>query len=70
MAYVSISTAHSGLGDRVTAFVGSVIQNVSQYRVYRRTLAELNALSDRELDDIGVNRAMIKSLALETARNW
>ncbi|MCL1628882.1 DUF1127 domain-containing protein [Roseibaca sp. V10] len=36
-------------------------------RVYNRTYAELNALSTRELDDLGISRSMISRLAYEAA---
>jgi uncharacterized protein YjiS (DUF1127 family) len=35
-------------------------------RAYRQTVAELEKLSDRELRDIGINRADIHSIAMET----
>jgi uncharacterized protein YjiS (DUF1127 family) len=34
-------------------------------RIYRETVRELNRLSDRELADLGINRSMIKSIAME-----
>ena len=36
-------------------------------RIYRRTYAELNALSTRELSDLGISRSMISRLAQEAA---
>ncbi|MEX0351513.1 MAG: DUF1127 domain-containing protein [Paracoccaceae bacterium] len=38
-----------------------------QYRVYRRTLGELSALSERELADLGMHRSMIRRIAMEAA---
>jgi uncharacterized protein YjiS (DUF1127 family) len=35
--------------------------------VYKRTVAELNMLNDRELNDLGLHRSMIKGLAREEA---
>ena len=35
------------------------------YKVYRQTYNELNILSDSELNDIGINRGMIHSIAME-----
>lgn len=32
---------------------------------YRKTVAELNSLSDRELHDIGINRCDIYHIAME-----
>lgn len=37
----------------------------SQYKVYKSTYRELASLSDRELQDIGMHRSMIRSIAME-----
>jgi uncharacterized protein YjiS (DUF1127 family) len=37
----------------------SLIQMIRAFRNYRRTVAELSQLSDRELADIGLNRSDI-----------
>ena len=34
-----------------------------KWRNYRKTVNELNALSNRELDDLGINRGDIKYVA-------
>ena len=39
----------------------------SRSRVYKRTYAELNALTTRELDDLGIPRGMTARLAYEAA---
>ncbi len=39
----------------------------TQYRTYRQTVRELNALTNRDLADLGINRAMIGRLAHEAA---
>ena len=36
-----------------------------QYTIYKNTVTELNRLSDRELNDIGIHRSMIHSIAME-----
>ena len=38
-----------------------------RFRLFRRTYAELDALSTRELDDLGISRSMITRLAYEAA---
>jgi uncharacterized protein YjiS (DUF1127 family) len=38
------------------------------YKIYRRTVEELQLLSDRELDDIGISRFDIRAIARHTAR--
>ncbi|MCG7625264.1 DUF1127 domain-containing protein [Epibacterium sp. Ofav1-8] len=51
----------------VAQMVQALREKVAQYRVYRQTLTELNALSGRELADLGLNRSMLKRVALEAA---
>lgn len=40
-----------------------------QHRLYRRTLAEMRALSDRELADLGLNRTELRRVAREAVRD-
>jgi uncharacterized protein YjiS (DUF1127 family) len=41
------------------------VEELRKHSAYRSTYTELNKLSDKELDDIGINRSMIHSIALE-----
>ena len=41
----------------------NVARSFSNWRKYRQTVAELDRLSNRELNDLGVNRADIRSVA-------
>ena len=41
----------------------NMIGSYRKWRNYRRTVAELNALSNRELDDLGINRGDIPFIA-------
>ena len=52
---------------RISATLKSAAVRVANYRVYRKTVNELSALSSRDLDDLGLNRSMIKRVALEAA---
>ena len=36
---------------------------VTDYRLYRQTVAELGALNDRELGDLGISRFAIRQVA-------
>lgn len=52
---------------RISAILKSAKLRFANYRVYRKTIAELSTLSARELDDLGINASMIKRISLEAA---
>ncbi|HRK42612.1 MAG TPA: DUF1127 domain-containing protein [Gemmobacter sp.] len=68
MAYV-VSNRRSGisLGDLFANISANVKAALTRRAVYSRTLAELNALTDRDLADLGVSRHQIADLAREAA---
>ncbi|MCW8843080.1 MAG: DUF1127 domain-containing protein [Rhodobacteraceae bacterium] len=41
--------------------------SLERHKVYRNTIHELSALTDRELADVGIPRSHIRRLARETA---
>ena len=55
----SAAPALSGLAARVE----ELRSRFAKWRLYRRTFNELNALSDRELADLGLHRATLQSVA-------
>jgi uncharacterized protein YjiS (DUF1127 family) len=64
MAYVNNSrTASLGLADRFATFVATVKLNAAKRRIYEKTVRELNALTDRELGDLGIARISIQDVA-------
>lgn len=64
MAYVSTTqNAHGAAG--FAAAVESLARRFSQYRLYRRTLAEMEELSDRERSDLGFSRQSSRAAAYE-----
>jgi len=65
MAFISLSRpgAPMALPVRVMYALENVVKNLRQRRLYRQTIAELGALSDRELNDLGLNRATISAAA-------
>lgn len=68
MAAVNHITAHKGtLADTGLAFLDALKVKFARYRVYRATINELSALTNRELADLGLNRSMIKRLAFQAA---
>ncbi len=48
-------------------FVTYILSKVREYLRYRDTVRELSILSDRELDDLGISRFQIDSIAREHA---
>jgi uncharacterized protein YjiS (DUF1127 family) len=68
MAYVNTNrVARKGFVDRVMVLKDGVLAAWQQRRVYNRTVAELNALTDRELGDLGISRLGITDIAREAA---
>jgi uncharacterized protein YjiS (DUF1127 family) len=48
-------------------FIGGLSQRFARYRTYRRTVDELEALTDRELSDLGIHRSMVRGIAYRAA---
>ena len=48
-------------------FVSFILSKVRAYMRYRETVRELSLLSDRELDDLGISRFQIDSIARQHA---
>ncbi|MET0532397.1 DUF1127 domain-containing protein [Microvirga sp. P5_D2] len=48
-------------------FVSYILSKVRAYMRYRDTVRELSMLSDRELDDLGISRFQIDSVARQNA---
>lgn len=47
--------------------IGGLSQRFARYRTYRRTLDELESMSDRELADIGLHRSQLRGIAWRSA---
>ena len=68
MAYIAGTRTNSiSLGTRLSEIFSGFAEAYAAWRVYRRTLAELQELSVRELDDLGLNRGNIQAAAYEAA---
>jgi uncharacterized protein YjiS (DUF1127 family) len=68
MAYVNTTqTARGGLLARLAFLKDGIAVAVQQRRIYTRTVSELNALTDRELTDLGISRLAIPEIAQEAA---
>ena len=51
----------------IFAALNKLTEAMQRRRVYRTTVNELSALSDRDLSDLGVSRASIRRLAMDAA---
>ena len=69
MAFANDIRSHSGFSfaDRMSGFLRTVAAARAKRAIYVRTLHELEALSARDLADLGIARAMIQQLAHEAA---
>ena len=64
MAYISnISTPKSTAATGLRRWYEIIVQNLADNRMYARTLRELDALSDRELADLGLSRSSLRDVA-------
>lgn len=61
------SRSQSSILDRIGHLIEDLRSRRAQYRVYATTLNELQRLSARELDDLGLNPSMLKQVAHEAA---
>lgn len=70
MAYYTDIQTPSSI-ERLLARVAHSLEQAAvthaRYRIYRNSLAELSALSDRELQDLGMSRYDIKDVAMQSA---
>jgi uncharacterized protein YjiS (DUF1127 family) len=63
MAHVITHAHDAGIAGRLGALLERLSKRYVDHRLYRRTLAELEGLNDRELLDIGVSRLSVRDLA-------
>ncbi len=57
----------AGAFNRIAGIFHAVVTTVQKRRVYRLTLSELSKLSDRELDDLGISRGNLHTIARRAA---
>lgn len=63
----AMNTASAAFGARVAKFFNALRARRAKYVVYRETLRELEALSARELNDLGITRGEIRGIAYQAA---
>jgi len=68
MAFVSDTrTGGSSFSNRIATLRGDVKHRFDQYKTYRKTLGELESLTSRELNDIGISVGDVRRIASEAA---
>jgi len=68
MAYVAGSRNTTiPMGARLAEIKTQLSEAYAAWRVYHRTVAELQQLTTRELSDLGISRSMIRRIAIEAA---
>ena len=69
MAHTAHTTRSTGFG--FARFLGETLDNIrlsfARQRAYTQTFNQLDALSDHELNDIGLGRSDIRDIARDTA---
>jgi uncharacterized protein YjiS (DUF1127 family) len=65
MAYLNTTFAPAA---SLTATLSELATRYKKYRLYRETLSGLNALSDRELSDLGLHRSELRRVAKTSAQ--
>ncbi|WP_306752990.1 DUF1127 domain-containing protein [Paracoccus actinidiae] len=59
IAHIQTAAASFGLANRVSAAIQRLQEHRARCVIYRQTVRELNALTERDLADLGISRAMI-----------
>jgi len=67
MSIVNVHPGSRDLAPRFAGLFGGISRRYAQYRTYRTTLDELEALSNRELADLGISRTMLRAVAYQAA---
>jgi uncharacterized protein YjiS (DUF1127 family) len=69
MAFITGTAAPStGLVEKLAAFRAWLGESRRTRAIYRQTIDELSALSDRELADLGLHRSQIRTVAQQAAK--
>ncbi|WP_458790057.1 DUF1127 domain-containing protein [Yoonia sp. MH D7] len=68
MAFITDTrTGGMTLSTRIAALRANIAAALAQRKIYNTTVDELSALSNRDLEDLGLSRSSIKFIAMEAA---
>jgi uncharacterized protein YjiS (DUF1127 family) len=62
-----VTNIRPAINSRLGGYISGVSARFAQYRTYRRTLDELQSLTDRELSDLGISRHSVRAIAYRAA---
>jgi uncharacterized protein YjiS (DUF1127 family) len=62
-----VTNIRPAINNRLGGYISGVSARFAQYRTYRKTLDELQSLTDRELSDLGISRYSIRAIAYRAA---
>ncbi len=69
MAFLT-ETLETPISVRFSIALTTLVTDVKNYRQYSKTVAELQKLSSRELDDLGLSRATINTAATKAVYGY
>ncbi|MGX9357355.1 DUF1127 domain-containing protein [Roseobacteraceae bacterium S113] len=68
MANIAVNPTHTNTtASHAQGVLADLMTRFMQYRMYRKTLAELSTLNERELTDLGLSRAQLRRAAYQAA---
>ncbi|WP_298846890.1 DUF1127 domain-containing protein [uncultured Ruegeria sp.] len=70
---MAVASTQTALKSAPAFGFGALVENAKirfvRHRMYRQTVSELSALSNRELADLGLHRSMIRRVAMQAAND-
>ncbi len=60
---------HAGAQQSGSGYIARLRKAWADYRLYRETLVELQSLTDRDLDDLGISRHALTDIARDAVYN-
>lgn len=62
-SFTTSGSGYTAAGERTEGLLGKITRAWEDFRAYHATLAELRALTDRQLADLGLGRSAIRAVA-------
>lgn len=64
------NTIHTSVAHRSIAVIADLMKDFKNYRMYRKTVSELQKLTGSELVDLGLNHSSIKASAIKAVYGY